>query len=452
MQNKLNRVHLIAIGGAVMHNLALALKAKGLVVTGSDDEIFDPALSKLKEAGLAPAQLGWSAGHISKDLDAVIVGMHAKPDNVELSKAQELGIPVFSFPDFVYQQSKQKQRVVIAGSHGKTTITAMVMHVLKAAGKDFDYLVGSTVKGFDLTVKLTNSAPIIVIEGDEYLTSPLDPTPKFLKYKHHIAVVSGIAWDHVNVFKTEEVYVRQFDHLADASPKAGILIYNEEDIIASVICKKEREDVTSVEYKTPKHEIKDGVTFLIEGSNKYPLRVFGKHNLSNISAAYSVCTRIGVTKEAFFSAIQTFEGAAGRLQLLGTKNGYSVFKDFAHSPSKVVATTEAVKKQFGSVKVTACLELHTFSSLTKSFLTQYKNALKSADFAAVYYNPEVLAHKNQEPLDAGYIIEAFGRKDLEVFTSTSELASYLSKRQSESTLLLMSSGHFGGIDIKSLVS
>lgn len=448
----MNRVHLIAVGGAVMHNLALALKYKGLQVSGSDDEIFDPALTKLKEAGLAPAQFGWNADSITSDLDAVIVGMHAKADNPELLKAQSLGIPVYSFPDFVFEQSRQKQRVVIAGSHGKTTITAMVMHVMQHAGKDFDYLVGSAVKGFDLTVKLTESAPVIVIEGDEYLTSPLDLTPKFLKYKHHIALVSGIAWDHINVFKTEEVYVRQFDHLADASPKAGILIYNEEDVIASVICKKEREDVSPVEYKTHKHEIKDGITYLVEGNNRYPLKVFGKHNVSNISAAMAVCTRIGVSKDAFYAAIQSFEGAAGRLQLVGHNGKNPVFKDFAHSPSKVTATVEAVKKQFTGQKLTACLELHTFSSLTKAFISQYKNSMKTADTAVVYFNPEVIAHKNGEPLDADFLKTAFGRNDLEVFTDSTSLESFLQKKAQESVLLLMSSGNFGGLSISKLTA
>ncbi|MBC7451538.1 MAG: peptidoglycan synthetase, partial [Cytophagales bacterium] len=337
------RVHFIAIGGAVMHNLALALHHKGYIVSGSDDEIFEPSKTRLAKYGLLPEILSWYPEKITQQLDAVILGMHARNDNPELQKAKELGLKIYSFPEYIYEQSKNKQRIVIAGSHGKTTITSMIMHVLKFFDRKFDYLVGAKLEGFDTMVQITDDAPIIIIEGDEYLTSPLDLTPKFLHYHHHIGLISGVAWDHINVYPTFEEYVKQFDAFADSTPKGGILIYSESDDLATLVGDKPRSDVKAVGYGTHKHEIVNGVTFLHTDKGKVEIEVFGKHNLKNINAAKMICMEIGINDEMFYKAIQTFKGAANRLEILGRNHHNVVFKDFAHAPSKLKATSKAVK-------------------------------------------------------------------------------------------------------------
>ena len=452
MENQL-RYHFIAIGGAAMHNLALALHDSGHLVTGSDDEVFEPSLSRLNHKGLLPAPLGWFPEKITSDIAAVILGMHAKEDNPELLAAKALGIPVYSFPEFVFEKSKNKQRIVIAGSHGKTTITAIILHVLNHINKEVDFLVGAQIAGFDNMVRLSNTAPTIIIEGDEYFASPLDKQPKFLKYQHHIALVSGVSWDHINVYPTLDNYVRQFDKLADATPKGGILIYNEDDDITSVICKKARTDVWNKPYKTHSFEIIDGVSYLKTKTAKYPIQIFGDHNIANISGAFELLHNcLGVTEEQFYEAIQTFSGAANRLETIARKNGNCVIKDFAHAPSKVIATTKAVKKQFGKAKLVACLELHTFSSLNIDFIPQYENTLKVADVAFVYFNPDVLAAKELPALNTDVLAKAF-RSEVRVFTDISELeTAILDEKGSDTNLLLMSSGNFHGMDYHNLAN
>lgn len=450
MEEKKEKVHFIALGGIVMHNLAIALHKKGLEVSGSDDEIYEPSYSRLKENGLLPEKSGWQPEKITKDLDAVILGMHARADNPELVKAQELGLKIYSYPEYIYQQSQNKQRIVIAGSHGKTTITSMVLHVLKYFNKDFDYLVGAGIEGFDLMVKLSKSAPIIIIEGDEYPASPIDKNPKFLHYHHHIGLVSGIAWDHINVYPTFDAYVKEFDRFADMTPKGGTLIYCEEDNMASVICGKERADVNRIEYQTPKYKIKDNVTYLDTEEGEIPIQIFGKHNMQNLEAARVLLKNIGITNKDFYQAIQSFKGASNRQQLVASNSHTAVFKDYAHAPSKLEATTKAVKEQFKDRKLVACFELHTFSSLNKSFLSQYQNSLNSVDTAIVYFNPKTVEHKKLNPISKEDIVNGFQRKDLKVFTDSNELQEYLlSFDWGDTNLLLMSSGNFNGLDFKS---
>ncbi|MEK6476773.1 Mur ligase family protein [Catalinimonas sp. 4WD22] len=447
MQNNISRVHFIAIGGSVMHDLALHLAKKGMKVSGSDDEIYDPAKSALEAQGLLPEQFGWYPEKITEDIDAILLGMHARPDNPELKRAQELGLKVYSYPEYIYEQSKDKQRIVIAGSHGKTTITSMILHVLQFLDREFDYVIGAKTATVEGLVKLSD-APIIVIEGDEYLTSPLDPSPKCLKYQHHIGLISGIAWDHFNVFPTLDDYVKQFELFADASPKGGSLIYCEEDDLATMIGGKERADVNRIEYRAHPHVVKDGVTYLKTDEGEVKIQLFGYHNMQNISGALEVCTRIGVLKKDFYSALPTFGGASKRLELVASNTHTSVFKDFAHAPSKLLASSKAVKQQYPDRALVACMELHTFSSLNKDFITQYQDTLNDADIGVVYHNPEVSRHKKLEPLTDALIKEAFNRHDLKIFTDSQRLKEFLEGQDwANKNLLLMSSGNYGGIDL-----
>ncbi len=452
MENTPKRIHFIAIGGSAMHNLAIALHNKGYQITGSDDEIYEPAHGNLKKHALLPETTGWFPEKITKNLDAVILGMHARPDNPELNAAQELGIKIYSYPEFVFKESVDKQRIVVAGSHGKTTITAMIMHVLKHHNRVFDYLVGAAVEGFELNVKLTDEAPVIIIEGDEYLASPIHRQPKFLIYQHHIGLVSGIAWDHMNVFPTEDVYVRQFDHFADATPKAGILIFNDEDAVASVICKKERADVTDVEYVAHKAEVKDGITYLISpGGTKHQVQFFGKHNLLNVNGAKAILTRIGISEEMFYEAIGSFAGASLRLERLGSNGKTDIFRDFAHAPSKLEATTEAVKSQYPNRKLVACMELHTFSSINRDFIPNYSNTFNKPDKAIIFYDPTVSAKKNIAPLQEAELKNAFNRQDLLIVETPEQLISLLEQQNWENAnLLLMSSGNFHQLNLTAL--
>lgn len=435
-----------------MHNLAIELHLKGFAVTGSDDEIYEPSASRLAQYDLLPAVTGWFPEKITSDLDAVILGMHARQDNPELAKANELGIKVYSYPEYIFEQSQSKQRVVIAGSHGKTTITSMVLHVLKFNNRNFNYLVGAQIGGFDNMVRLAENAPVIVIEGDEYFTSPIDPTPKFMHYQPHIALISGIAWDHFNVFPTWELYVKQFEQLADSLPKAGAIIFDETDDMLDVIGQKGRPDVASIPYNVHPHRIEDNKTVLITAEQgEVPVLVFGNHNMKNISGAREVCERLGITDEQFYQAIRTFKGASKRLELLGSNDSVSVYRDFAHAPSKVEATTTALKEQFPDRTLVACAELHTFSSLNKGFLSQYRRKLKAADVAVVYFNPQTVEHKRLESLSEDDIKTAFKRDDLKIFTDSSELVAFLkSLTWKDANLLLMSSGTFGEIDLKQL--
>jgi len=443
----IKQVHFIAIGGSVMHNLALALHKRNIKVTGSDDEIYEPAAGKLKSAGLN-ASVGWDANHLHKDLDAVILGMHAKDDNPELKKAQELGLPIFSFPEFVRELSANKQRIVVGGSHGKSSITAMIMHVLKFAGKIFDYLVGAEVEGFDLTVQISDAA-IIIIEGDEYLASKLDPQPKFLKYDHHIGVISGIKWDHKNVFPTFEDYTKQFDLFADKTPKAGSLIYCEEDNLANIVGAKEREDVRKVPYAAHESEIKDGITYLkTKDHGKVRVNVFGKHNLQNIKAAQEVCSLLGVSDDKFYTAISSFKGAKNRLELLAENNGVKVFKDYAHAPSKLKATVSALHHQYSQEKLCVAYELHTFSSLDRDFVAEYKDTLKHADIAFVYINPDNLKIEGENTLTEDAIKKAFDKADLQFFTDEMQLKKVMENQKGKvGTFAFLSSGHFGNLNL-----
>ncbi|WP_159468716.1 UDP-N-acetylmuramate--L-alanine ligase [Dyadobacter sp. 3J3] len=447
------KIHFISIGGSVMHNLAIALHQKGFIVTGSDDEIYEPSVSRLTKHNLLPVEMGWFPEKITADLESVILGMHAREDNPELKKAQELGIKVYSYPEYIFEQSADKQRVVIAGSHGKTTITSMILHVLNFNKRIFNYLVGAQIEGFENMVKLSDDAPVIVIEGDEYFTSPLDRTPKFMHYQPHMALISGIAWDHYNVFPTWESYVKQFELLADSIPKAGVIVFDQTDDMLDVIGQKERADVVSIPYEAHPYKIENGNTFLITpDQGDVPLLVFGEHNMKNISGAKAICERLGITDEAFYKAIQYFKGASKRMELLGGNDNINIYRDFAHAPSKVEATTAAVKAQFPDRKLIACAELHTFSSLNKTFLKQYRRKMNAADVAIVFYNPLTVEHKRLEPITETDIREAFKREDLKVFTDSKKLSDFLEEQEWKDTnLLLMSSGTFGELDTKSLV-
>ena len=445
-------IHFISIGGSAMHNLALALHQQGHIVTGSDDEIYEPSRTRLQTQGLLPDATGWFPTRIHAGLSAVIVGMHARKDNPELARAQELGLPVYSYPEFIFRNSQHKQRVVIAGSHGKTTITAMILHVLAFQGKSFDYLVGAQVPGFETMARLSDDsrgqgAPTIVIEGDEYPASPIDARPKFLLYQPHIALISGIAWDHVNVYPTYEEYVDQFELLADETPKAGTLIFDKTDDMLNVIGEKDRPDVQKIAYEAHPADVIDGQTVLLTKSGqRVPVLVFGEHNLKNLAGAMAVCDRLGITDDEFYAAIASFKGAARRLEKIETTDGRLVFRDFAHAPSKVEATTRAVKEQYPGKKLLAVVELHTFSSLNKAFLPQYRGKLNAADVAAVYVNAHTLEVKRLEPITPADILAAFDRPNLHVFTEAADLQAFLDSQRSQTDItLLMSSGTFGGI-------
>jgi UDP-N-acetylmuramate: L-alanyl-gamma-D-glutamyl-meso-diaminopimelate ligase len=446
------RFHFIAIGGAAMHNLALALHQKGFNITGSDDEIAEPSLSRLKNAGLLPEKMGWFPEKITTEIDAVILGMHARADNPELLKAQELGIRIYSYPEYLYEFSKNKKRVVIGGSHGKTTITAMILHVLKSVGRNFDYMVGAKLEGFETMVRLSDDAQLIILEGDEYLSSPIDRRPKFHLYKADIALLSGIAWDHINVFPTYEDYVKQFQTYVDQVPDKGALIYCKEDKEVVRVVEQSASKCRKIAYGVPKHKIKNGITSLVmKDGFALPMEVFGHHNLMNIEGARLVCRKLGLSDQQFYQWIYSFKGAARRLELLARNNRTAVFKDFAHSPSKLKATTEAVKQQFGGRKIIACMELHTFSSLNENFLSLYAGSMDTADEAIVYYNPHIIEHKKLKPITEEQVRGAFQRNDLIIFTDSSRLKEYLlSKSFYNAVLLLMSSGTFDGIDLEDL--
>jgi UDP-N-acetylmuramate: L-alanyl-gamma-D-glutamyl-meso-diaminopimelate ligase len=442
------RVHFIAIGGSAMHNLAIALHKKGFNITGSDDHIFEPSSSRLAKYGLLPQAEGWYPEKISNDLDAVILGMHARTDNPELLKAQELGIKIYSYPDYIYEQSKDKLRVVIGGSHGKTSITSMILHVLQHEDKKFDYLVGAQLEGFETMVQLTQEAPIIVIEGDEYLASPIDRRPKFHIYQANIGVISGIAWDHINVFPTFESYVVQFEIFVDTIQPGGKLIYCQADNVLNTMVAQQETGVDKLPYDLPEYTIENGITNIIFDDKIYALQVFGEHNLLNIEAARLVCRQLDITADDFYTAISSFKGAARRLELVGKNDTACIYKDFAHSPSKLQATIQAVKAQFPDRKLLACIELHTFSSLNKDFLAEYNHTMQQADEAIVFIDKKTFAQKNLEPYSAELVKEAFGRYDLTFYNDPAALLQYLEGLKLINTnLLMMSSGNFGGLDL-----
>lgn len=445
-------VHFIAIGGSVMHQLAIALKRKGYKVTGSDDEIFEPAKTNLDNEDILPGKMGWNPERITDDIDAVILGMHAKEDNPELQKAKELGLKIYSFPEYIYQESKDKIRVAVGGSHGKTSTTAMIMHVLKNAGKDFDYLVGARLQGFDQSVNITD-APIIVCEADEYPASAIEKRPKFHFLFPHIAVITGIAWDHINVFPTFDFYLEQFKIFIDMIEVNGVLIYNESDeILKQLVAKNKRTDIRYQPYHLPTYFIENGKTeVIIEGEKSDALKIFGNHNLLNLHAAYFVCKELGVEAVEFIKAIADFAGAAKRLELLAENRNYNIYRDFAHAPSKVKATIDAVKQQFPGRKLIAVLELHTYSSLNENFMKEYDGAMDNADEAVVFYSSHALELKRMPDLPAEKVKQGFAKDNLIVINKKEELEEFLTTRHySNSNLLLMSSGNYDGLDIFNL--
>jgi UDP-N-acetylmuramate: L-alanyl-gamma-D-glutamyl-meso-diaminopimelate ligase len=444
-------IHFIAIGGAAMHNLALAMHKAGHTVTGSDDFIYEPSKSRLEKAGLLPDQQGWFPEKLNQSIDAIILGMHATLDNPELKRAQELGLKIYSYPEFLFENTKNKTRVVVAGSHGKTTITSMIMHVLKKLNFKFDYLVGAQIEGFETMVELNEENKIAVFEGDEYLASPIDRRPKFHLYQPHFAVISGIAWDHINVFPTYEIYKQQFSMFIEMIPADGAIVYAMHDTELADVINSANFEGKKIDYSLPEYVIENGKTFIIKQNIKFPIEVFGKHNLSNIEAAKNICGLLGIDEEDFYHAITDFKGATRRLEKIFQNDETVVFKDFAHSPSKVKATVEAVKEQFSDYHVIACLELHTFSSLNDGFLNEYQYTLQLADTAMVYYNPITIQQKRLKAISELQVENAFQYNGLEVFTNSKELIEKLKSFSYKKTvLLIMTSGNFDGQDINTI--
>ncbi|HCQ30341.1 MAG TPA: peptidoglycan synthetase [Flavobacteriales bacterium] len=445
------RIHFIAIGGAAMHNLALALHNNGHTVTGSDDEIFEPSKSRLQKAGLLPEKEGWFPEKITNDIDVVILGMHAHPDNPELLQAQKLNIPVYSYPEFIARQSINKKRVVIGGSHGKSTTTSMILHVLKSLNKKFDYLVGAQIEGFDTMVKLSD-APLIILEGDEYLSSPIDRRPKFLWYKPHVAVLTGVAWDHINVFPTFEEYTEQFKKFVQTVEPNGVVNYYKNDDVLAEICQpKTNPDIRYQPYDTHPYEIIGNKTYLLrnDDGSKMPLQIFGDHNLQNLQAAYFVCKELEISDDDFYQSIQSFKGAAKRLEKVGEHNNTVVFKDFAHSPSKLQATIEAVKQQYPERKLIAVIELHTYSSLNKDFLPQYAGTLQNADEKIVYFNPHTIELKRLPNISETDIKNGFSDNSINIFKTSEAIQNKLKNMDyNNSVVLFMSSGNYGGMNVE----
>ena len=443
-------VHFIAIGGSAMHNLAIALNRKGIHVSGSDDEIFEPSRTRLDNEGILPAKIGWDVANIHAELDAVILGMHAREDNPELLKAKELQIPIFSYPEYLYEQSKDKMRIVIGGSHGKTTITSMLLHAINKLDMNVDYMVGAQLEGYDCMVKLTNDAKFMILEGDEYLSSPIDRRPKFHLYHPNVALISGIAWDHINVFPTFENYTNQFEIFCDLIEPNGTLIYNSEDPEVRKLGEQAREGITSIAYQTPTFEPTETGTLLHFEGRSFPLLVFGPHNLQNLIGAMNLAKSIGIQYTDFLKSMSDFTGAGKRLQKVIERPDFVMFKDFAHSPSKLKATTAAVKHQYPNRKVVACMELHTFSSLKREFLPHYDGAMNTADEALVYFNPEVVHHKKLEPISIQQVSDGFGGS-VSVKDKTADVLAFIrSQSWNNAVLLMMSSGNFDGIDYDQL--
>lgn len=441
-------IHFIAVGGSAMHNLALELHKKGYQVTGSDDEIFEPSKSRLQHAGILPEAWGWFPEKITDQLDAVILGMHAREDNPELQRAKELGIKIFSYPEYLYEQTKDKKRVIVGGSHGKTTTTSMIMHVLKSCSIEFDYMAGALLEGFDTMVHLSDQSNIAVFEGDEYLSSPIDMRPKFHHYQPDIAILTGIAWDHMNVFPTFENYVEQFALFIEKITPNGSLIYFQPDENICEILQRANPSVKLLPYNTFPYSVKDGITYLNDAT---PIQVFGQHNLQNISAAYLACKELGISEQSFLQGISTYKGAAKRLQKIAENDKTTIFLDFAHSPSKLHATIQAVRAQFPQRKLIACMELHTFSSLNADFLPQYRHSMDEADEAIVFFNPEVVKHKRLSPITIEDVKKGFDNKSIKVFTDNRDLLTLLTNEEySNSVLLVMTSGNFSGINIQKL--
>lgn len=445
------KIHFIAIGGSAMHNLAIALHKQGHTVTGSDDEIFEPSKGRLNKYGLLPNSIGWDETKITTDLDVVILGMHARKTNPELIKAQQLGLKIFSYPEYIYEATKNKKRVVIGGSHGKTTITSMILHVCGKLGIEVDYMVGAQLEGFEVMVKLSNEAEYAILEGDEYLSSPIDRRPKFHLYQPNIALLSGIAWDHINVFPTFDNYVDQFRQFIKLTEKQGSLIYCSADNELNNLVKEFNEEIELIPYNTLDHQVENGRTTILENKKEYIIEVFGKHNLQNMNGARHVCNQIGIADEDFFQAIKSFKGASKRLELLQENDQTVIYKDYAHSPSKLKATTQALKEQYPNRELIACMELHTFSSLNQKFLNQYDGTMKNADKAFVYFSPKAIAHKKLDMLSEEDVLRSFNSKNVTVFTDSNVLIKALKEINFKNrNLLLMSSGNFDGVNLNEL--
>lgn len=443
------RTHFIAIGGSAMHNLAIALHNKGYHVTGSDDAIFEPSKTRLEKKGLLPDEMGWFPEKITSDIESIILGMHAKSDNPELLKAQELGLKIYSYPEFLYEQSKNKTRVVIGGSHGKTTITSMILHVMHYHNINVDYMVGAQLEGFETMVHLTEENDFIVLEGDEYLSSPMDRRPKFHLYQPNIALISGIAWDHINVFPTYENYVEQFEIFIQKITNGGILVYNEDDKEVKRVAEASTNPIRRIPYSTPNYSVENGMTLLDTPEGAMPIEVFGAHNLNNLTGAKWICQNMGVDEADFYEAIASFKGASKRLEKIAENKNNVAYKDFAHSPSKVAATTKAVKEQYPDRQLIACLELHTYSSLNAEFLKEYEGALDNADVAVVFYSPDAVKIKQLEEVSYEQIAKAFNREDLVIYTNPVAFKEYLYHLKFDAekiALLLMSSGNYGGLN------
>lgn len=447
------RIHFIAVGGSAMHNLAIALHLKGYDVTGSDDHIFEPSKSRLNKHGLLPDDFGWDTSRISDDLDFVILGMHAKVDNPELIESQNRNLKIVSYPEFIYEMSKNKTRVVIGGSHGKTSITAMVLHVLNQNGKEVDFMVGAQLEGFETMVHLTDENDFILLEGDEYLSSPIDRRPKFHLYKPNIALLSGISWDHINVFPTKEIYLKQFELFLETMVSGGVLVYNKLDSQVNQISIDCKRPIRKLEYTMPDYYIDNGISFLRTDEGDLPLKIFGDHNLSNLSGAKLICQLMGVQEEEFNNSISSFKGADKRLESILEMKDRNVFKDFAHSPSKVIATVKALKNQYQNRKLIALLELHTFSSLNKEFIVEYKDSLKSADIAVLFYDPKAIKNKGLSAIDDKMIKKAFNDNKLIVFSNSGQLSDFLlSQSYVNANLLIMSSGNYASLDLDFITS
>lgn len=446
------RIHFIAIGGSAMHNLAIALKENNDIVTGSDDEVFEPSRSRLMKHGLLPEKEGWNPDAITHELDAVILGMHARKDNPELLRALEIGVKVYSYPEYLYERCQHKKRVVIAGSHGKTTVTSMVMHSLRYNRVDFDYMVGAQLEGFETMVRLSDSAKVVVFEGDEYLSSPIDLRPKFMWYKPHLALITGIAWDHVNVFPTIDTYNEQFRMFIDSIAESGYLTWFSKDETLKHILSEHKGVLTTEPYDALTTKIVDGQTQVMHNGQTFEVPVFGSHNMQNMAGAMNLCRELGLTEQQFLASMKTFKGASRRLQVLGQNEHATVFYDFAHAPSKLKATIEAVKEQYADRQLVACMELHTFSSLNKNFLPQYRDTMQKADRPIVFYDPNVLLHKQLPALSVAEVAAGFNLPESAIVTTAAQLLSTLDSLTLDNTnLLVMTSGNLGGINIKEWV-
>ena len=451
--NTKKTIHFIAIGGSAMHNLAIALHLSGNVISGSDDEVFNPSKGRLEKYGLLPKKMGWDDSRVTEDIEVVIVGMHARKDNPELIKAQKLGLPIFSYPEYIYEATKEKTRVVIGGSHGKTTITSMILHVLNFHNRENDYMVGAQLEGFEVMVKLSDTSPLALLEGDEYLSSPIDRRPKFHLYQPNIALLTGIAWDHINVFPTFENYCEQFEIFINKIEEGGSLVYFSGDTEIQKLVSNSTRNIKFIPYSTPQFSIENGITTLTTTEGNYPLNIFGEHNLQNLNGARLVCQELGISAKEFYTAIQSFSGASKRLETVAKNEVTHILKDFAHSPSKLQATTQAVKNQYPDRQLIACIELHTFSSLNQEFLTQYKNTMLAADQAFVYFSPKAIEHKKLAMLSEKDVKNAFFSENVTVFTNSDELMKTVKSINFENkNLLLMSSGNFDGVDFEELGS